>query len=149
MGVLEDIKILYGNKKKSGQSVVTKKSKPLKKVLIVEDEPFLQEMYRDKFKHEGFAVIVADNGKDGLEKAIKDKPDIILLDLMMPVMDGKSMLRKLRGIPEFKTLPVIVLTNAGEVENIRETQHFDNANEFLIKSNVNIDDVVKKVKHWT
>jgi two-component system, OmpR family, response regulator ResD len=126
-----------------------KPEKPPIKVLFVEDEAVLREMYRDKLAHEGFDVIIASNGKDGLESAISHKPDLILLDLMMPVMDGITMLRKLREIPEFKKLPVIVLTNAGEIENIKQTQRYENASEFLIKSNVSMDDVVKKIKEWT
>jgi CheY-like chemotaxis protein len=65
---------------------------------------------------------------------------------MMPVMDGKAMLRRLREIPEFKTLPVIVLTNAGDVDSIRETRLYYDANEFLIKSNVSTEDILKTVK---
>src|SRR6185437_2418903 len=118
------------------------------KILIVEDDSILLEMYRDKFIHENFSVITAQNGKEGLEKAIELKPNIILLDLMMPVMSGQQMLIKLRQFPQFKRLPVIVLTNAGEVENIRETKRYDDACDFLIKSNVSVEDVVKKVRFW-
>lgn len=145
MAVIDDIKILLGKKKPHQTDTLPL---PLKKILIVEDEPILQEMYKDKFTKEHFEVTTADNGEEGLEKAKSHKPDLVLLDLMMPVMDGKAMLRKLRQIPEFKNLPVIVLTNAGEYENIQETKHFENAVEFLIKSNVSVDDVVKEVKVW-
>ena len=145
MAVFDDIRFLLGKKKPHHTD---KSHEPAKKILIVEDESVLQEMYKDKFKHEGFEVFTAENGEVGLEKATTNKPDIILLDLMMPVMDGKTMLRKLRLLPHFKSLPVIVLTNNGAVENIKETQHFDNACEFLIKSNVSIDEIVRKVKFW-
>ncbi len=66
----------------------------------------------------------------------------------MPVMDGKTMLHKLREIPEFKTLPVIVLTNAGDIDNIRETKFYYNASDFCIKSNTRIDEVVEKVNSF-
>jgi DNA-binding response OmpR family regulator len=145
MAVLNDIKVLLGKKK---PYETPKHTHPQKKVLIVEDESVLQEMYKDKFTTEGFSVFVANDGQHGLKQAVEHKPDIILLDLMMPIMDGKTMLRKLRELPDFKKLPVIILTNAGEVENIMETQHFDNACEFLIKSNVSVDEIVKKVKFW-
>jgi DNA-binding response OmpR family regulator len=144
MKVIEDIKTIIS--KDPQQQFKTKQ--PLKKILIVEDDKILLEMYQDKFENEGFDVFTAENGKIGLEKVINEKPDIILLDLMMPVMDGKRMLSKLREFPQFKRLPVIILTNAGQVDNIKETQRYDNACEFLIKSNVSIDDVVKKVKFW-
>jgi DNA-binding response OmpR family regulator len=146
MGYLDDIKTVLGKKKKVDNAAVLKT--PIK-VLIVEDESVLREMYRDKLEHEGFEVIVASNGKEGLEMAIAKKPRIILLDLMMPIMDGKMMLRRLRALPDFKKLPVIILTNAGDVENIKETQRYENASEFLIKSNINIDDVIKKIRELT
>ena len=144
MSVIEDVKTILGKPVKT----TIKKNEPSKKILIVEDDKILLEMYHDKFKNEGFSVIAAENGKAGLDKTIEQKPDIILLDIMMPVMDGKTMLKKLREFPQFKRLPVIVLTNAGDVENIRETQRYDNACEFLIKSNVSVDEVVNKVKFW-
>ena len=115
---------------------------------IRDSDQILREMYKDKFIKEGFEVITAEDGKKGLEMVLFQNPDIILLDLMMPVMDGKTMLGRLRAFPQYKKLPVIVLTNAGEVENIRETQRYDNACEFLIKSNISIDEIVKKVKFW-
>lgn len=147
MAVIDDIKTLLG-KTETNQTDQLKPNGPPKKLLIVEDEPILQEMYEHKFTLEKFEVHTADNGEDGLEKIQKIKPDIVLLDLMMPVMDGKTMLRKLREIPEFKTLPVIVLTNAGESDNIKETKRYDDACEFLIKSNINVSDIVEKVKIW-
>ena len=78
--------------------------------------------------------------------AIANKPNIVLLDSLMPVLDGKTMLHKLREIPEFKTLPVIVLTNAGDADNMRETKFYDNASAFLIKSNVTPGDIANQVK---
>lgn len=145
MKVIDDIKTILGNQPLPSPQKV---NEPHEKILIVEDDKILLEMYHDKFIKEGFLVITAENGKIGLEKAITQKPNIILLDLMMPVMDGKSMLSKLREFPQFKRLPVIVLTNAGEVDNIKQTQRYDDACEFLIKSNVSIDEVAKKVKFW-
>jgi len=145
MSVIEDVKTILG--KTPPPPPLVRKELP-KKILIVEDDAILLEMYKDKFLHEGFDVITAVNGKDGLEKAIELKPNIILLDLMMPVMTGKQMLMKLREFPQFKRLPVIILTNAGEVENIRETKRYDDACDFLIKSNVSVEDVVEKVRFW-
>jgi DNA-binding response OmpR family regulator len=119
-----------------------------KKVLIVEDETMLANALATKFKNEGFEVIKAENGQVGLDMAVSQKPDIILLDLMMPVMDGKIMLKHLREIPEFKFLPVIVLTNAGDVDSMRETKKYYDASDFLIKSNVTPDEILKKVRDF-
>jgi len=142
MALIKDLKILMGKDKPDDSQ------KPRKKILIVEDDLILQEMYADKFTLENFEVITANDGVEGLEKNETHKPDVILLDLMMPKMDGKTMLHNLRQNPEFKTLPVLVLTNAGQYENIKETKHFDGAVEFLIKSNESVDDVVTKVKRY-
>ncbi len=117
-----------------------------KKVLIVEDEKILGDALESKFKHEGFITLRAFNGQEGLDQCNKEHPHFILLDLMMPVMDGKTMLRFLRENKDFATLPVIVLTNAGDLENIRQTQMYYGATDFLIKSDTNTDDLVERVK---
>ncbi len=86
------------------------------KVAIIEDDQAISQMYRIKFEAEGYAVETAENGKLGLALIEQMKPDIILLDLMMPVMTGEEMLAKLRKTEWGKTLKVIVLTNRGEQE---------------------------------
>jgi DNA-binding response OmpR family regulator len=128
--------------KKNDQPVIQSKGK----VLIVEDEKMLADALELKLKNEGYEVLKAENGQAGLDIVNTNKPNIILLDLMMPIMNGKQMLQKLREIPEFKTLPVIVLTNAGDADNIKETKMYYNASDFLIKSNVSPEDIVNKVK---
>jgi DNA-binding response OmpR family regulator len=86
------------------------------KIAIIEDDPTISQMYRFKFESEGYDVQTAGNGKLGLELAEHMKPDIILLDLMMPEMSGEQMLKKLRGSAWGKDIKVIVLTNMGEQE---------------------------------
>lgn len=124
----------------------TAASQLVKKVLIVEDEKMIADALTEVFTSEGFMVLTAENGQIGLTSIQTQRPDIVLLDLMMPVMDGKTMLMNLRKIPEFKSLPVIVLTNAGDADSMHATKLFGNANEFLIKSNVNMDELVQKVR---
>lgn len=143
MNVIDDIKILTGQKK---DPRLEKPAQPAQKILVVEDEKSLGDILEARLTEEGFSVMRAENGKQGLELASTFHPDIVLLDLLMPVMDGKEMLRKLREIPSCKNIPVIVLTNAGEIENIRDTQFFSDAIEFLIKSNVSMDEIVEKIK---
>src|SRR6266480_3481566 len=129
MGVLNKFQVLFGkNTNTTPQSEVSAPTtaSSQKKVLIVEDEKMLANALELKFTHENFAVLKAENGQMGLDMIQANKPDVVLLDLMMPVMDGKTMLRKLREIPEFKYLPVVVLTNAGDVDNIKETKQYDN-----------------------
>ena len=86
------------------------------KVAIIEDDQAISQMYRFKFEAEGYTVETAENGQLGLELVQQMKPDIILLDLMMPIMTGEEMLAALRGSDWGKDMKVIVLTNRGEQE---------------------------------
>ena len=86
------------------------------KIAIIEDDLAISQMYRIKFEAEGMTVETAENGKLGLELAEKMKPDIILLDLMMPEMNGDEMLQKLRSTDWGKNIKVVILTNMGEQE---------------------------------
>jgi DNA-binding response OmpR family regulator len=86
------------------------------KIAIIEDDQAISQMYRFKFEAEGYIVETADNGKLGLELAEKMKPDIVLLDLMMPEMNGDEMLAKMRATTWGKHIKVVVLTNRGEQE---------------------------------
>src|ERR1700733_6670720 len=86
------------------------------KIAIIEDDQAISQMYRFKFEAEGYEVQTAENGKLGLELAESMQPDIILLDLMMPLMTGDEMLEKLRATPAGKKVKVIILTNMGEQE---------------------------------
>ncbi len=117
-----------------------------KKILIVEDETPLRNAVSDILTFEGFTVFQAKNGQEGLDIALKEKPDLILLDLMMPIMDGLTMLEKLRQDSDYgKTAAVILLTNINDPEKVAlatEAGSYD----FLVKSDWNIEDVVKKIK---
>lgn len=144
MGFLDAFKNVGGAKSQEPSQQATQK-----KVLVVEDEEDLRTFYKDLLTAEGFLVLTAVNGLEGLNIALAQKPDVITLDLMMPVMDGKTMLRKLRQTPGFESLPVIIFTNAGTAENMRETQLYDKASAFLIKSNVNPQDIIDRIKVLT
>lgn len=86
------------------------------KIAIVEDDPAIAQMYRIKFEAEGYQVETADNGRTGLEMLEKFKPDIALMDLMMPEMDGIELLKALRQQDWGRELKVFILTNAGEMQ---------------------------------
>jgi DNA-binding response OmpR family regulator len=148
MGLINDIQVLTSKEKDEKPKEVPSRANG-KKLLIVEDEKPLLNVLSDRFSREGYDIFKAENGKVGLELAQKHHPDVILLDLLMPVMDGKSMLVMLRDVEELKKIPVIVLTNAGEVENIKITKRYFDAVEFLIKSNVTLDEIVTRVKDFT
>lgn len=142
MGVFDSIKILV-SKPVPAPSASTA---PAKKILIVEDDELMRQFYVDLLQKEGFEMLQAKDGEEGFNTVVSDKPHLVLLDLMMPVMDGKAVLHKIRQLPEGKTLPVIILTNAGDEDSMRQTQVYDNANGFLIKANVSPEEIIQRVK---
>lgn len=115
------------------------------KILIVEDEPVLIDVLKDKLIREDFAVLVAKNGEEGLALSIKNHPDIILLDIIMPKMNGVDMLIKLREDAWGKNVPVLLLTNNGNPEHMRKTLKF-NAIDYLIKSDWKLEEIINKIK---
>jgi len=114
-------------------------------ILIVEDEKMLAEMYATKFTMEGYNVAKAYDGADGLEKARKMKPNVILLDIIMPKIDGFAVLKELRADPLFKKTPIILLTNLGQEDDIKKGKKLG-ANDYFVKANHTPSDVVQKVK---
>jgi DNA-binding response OmpR family regulator len=117
----------------------------MKKILIIEDDKPLNSALRDKCQLEEYETILAFDGEEGLEKALKEKPDLILLDLNMPKKDGISMLEELRKDEWGKTVEVIVLTNIQETDKVYEALK-NNVNNFLVKSDWKMEDVMKKIK---
>lgn len=114
-------------------------------VEIVEDELSLLEVLSDKFIKEGFKVLQAKNGDEGLRVALTEHPDIILLDIIMPVMDGMTMLKKLREDNWGKDAKVVILSNLSDNEKTAEALN-SGSNDYLVKSDWKIEDVVKKVE---
>lgn len=116
------------------------------KIAIIEDDQAISQMYRIKFEAEGYEVETAENGKLGLELIEAMRPDIILLDLMMPVMTGEEMLAKLRKTIWGKTIKVIILTNRGEQEIPPEVRDL-NITALILKADMTprqVADLVKK-----
>jgi DNA-binding response OmpR family regulator len=115
------------------------------KVLLVEDDKMIIDMYTLKFTQEGYDVTQAENGKDGLELAKKNNPDIILLDIILPQMDGFTVLKELRANESTKKTPVVLLTNLGQDGDVKKGLELG-ANDYLIKANFTPSQVVDKVK---
>ena len=90
----------------------------------MEDDNFVAEVYSTKLVEMGYEVRIAQNGEEGLEDVEEDKPDLILLDIIMPVMGGIEMLEEIKKKEEWKNIPVILLTNVGEKESIQKVQRF-------------------------
>lgn len=116
-----------------------------KTILVVEDEISLRSALRDKLTREGFAILEAKNGEEGLGVSLREHPDLILLDIVMPVMDGMTMLKKLREDTWGKTAKVIILTNLSESVKVAEVMA-QGSFDYLVKSDWKLEDVVKKVK---
>jgi len=119
--------------------------KPPIHVLLVEDDEFLANIYKTKFEMEGFKVSIADNGESGLADAKKKAPDVILLDILLPKMDGFAVLEKLKGDAELKKIPVILLTNLGQKEDVDKGLKLG-ASDYLIKAHFMPAETVEKVK---
>lgn len=115
------------------------------KVAIIEDEPFLASMYTTKFELEGFEVQRASNGEEGLKVIQEGKPDLILLDVIMPKVDGFEVLEKLRSNPDTANTAVILLTNLGQRADIEKGLAMG-ATDYIIKANYTPAQVVAKVK---
>ena len=115
-----------------------------KKILIVEDDRFLHSLLSDKLKKSGVQVISAFDVETGLEEAAKSSPDLILLDIILPGVDGFSVLEKLKADDSLKKIPVIILSNLGQEEEIKRGTELG-AVEFLIKANFTLDEIIEKL----
>ncbi len=117
-------------------------------ILIVEDEVSLRNALRDKLTRKGFSVLEARDGEEGLVVALEKKPNMILLDIIMPKMDGMAMLKKLRQEKKWgKTVPVMLLSNlGGDDEKMMMEIEKDRLVDYLVKSNWSLNDVVERVK---
>ena len=116
-----------------------------KKILIIEDERYLLDMYAMKFKQCGYQVVVAANGKEGLEVARKKKPDLILLDLVMPVMDGYEFLEKFKQDKKLKNIKVYIWSNLGQAAEIEKGLQ-GGADGYLIKTKLTPKQLASKVE---
>jgi DNA-binding response OmpR family regulator len=118
---------------------------PAVHVLIIEDDTFLANIYKTKFEMEGFQVSVSENGEAGLGDVKKKKPDIVLLDILLPKMDGFTVLKNLKSDEEVKNIPVILLTNLGQKDDVEKGLELG-AVDYLIKAHFKPSETVEKVK---
>lgn len=121
-------------------------------ILVTEDETSLRDALREKLTGEGFIVLEAKNGEEGLEIALSEHPDMILADILMPRMDGLTMLKKIREDEWGKHARFIILTNVNEIDEISTAMKLAQVNdhesfEYFIKTDVKIADIVEKIKH--
>ncbi len=117
----------------------------MKKILVIEDDPFLSEMYLNKLTEAGFEAEVISDGKKGLS-AIKEKcPDLALLDIVLPKMDGFEVLREVRADKKLKNIPIILLTNLGQKNEVEKGISLG-ADEYIVKAHFTPAAIVAKVK---
>jgi DNA-binding response OmpR family regulator len=118
-----------------------------KKILLVEDDQMLREMYQTKFKNDGYEVVTADNGEDGWQKAQSEAPSIIMLDIILPMLDGFSVLEKLKANEKTKAIPVVMLTNLGTDEDRAKGEQLG-ALDYLVKANMTPEQVLNTIKKY-
>lgn len=114
--------------------------------MIAEDEEPMLAALSKKFEKEGFGVVKTKNGEEALAHALKDRPDLILLDLIMPKMDGMTVMNKLRQDEWGKTVPIIILTNLNMDDKIMRGVSKDEPAYYLMKAEVKLEDIVAKVR---
>ena len=119
-----------------------------KKLLLVEDEPLLVRLYKETFEEQPYIFKVAETGNDALRQVKNDPPDLILLDILLPGMNGFEVLRKLKASTKMRNIPVIVLTNLGSEETDKDKQLALSlgAVDYLIKSYHTPEEMLKIVK---
>jgi len=117
----------------------------MKKILIIEDDPFLSEMYAAKFIENNFETEVASDGKLGLVKIEEFRPDLVLLDIVLPKMDGFEVLKKIKEKEELREIPIVLLTNLGQKNEVEKGLALG-AQEYIIKAHFTPTAVVTKVK---
>jgi DNA-binding response OmpR family regulator len=115
------------------------------KILLIEDDAFLQKMYRKKFTVVGYQVDVASDGEEGLAKVKTVQPDVVVMDVMMPKLNGLEALQRMKADDTTKNIPVLILTNLSGTEDA-ETAVKRGAAGYLVKSDLTPDEVVDKVK---
>lgn len=117
------------------------------KVLIVDDDPFILDMYSLKFRENGFEVATETSGKKIISEIQRARPDIILLDIVMPSIDGFEILKQIKTDPAVKHIPIIMLTNLGQKEDIERGMKLGAA-DYIIKAHFTPSEIVEKIKDF-
>lgn len=116
-------------------------------ILVAEDDKFYANVFKTKLSKEGFEVVVARDGEQTLKAARAKKPDLILLDLIMPIKDGFEALKELKADEKLEGIKVVVLTNLGQNEDIKKAKDLG-ADDYFVKTNISIQEMVDKVKQY-
>ncbi len=117
-----------------------------KKVFVIEDDPFLVKAYQSVFAKENMEVWMAQDGETAITFLDRETPDIVLLDLMLPGMNGFEVLEKMRNHPKWREVPVIIVSNLGEPADIEKGKNLG-AVEYRVKAQINMDSIIRDIKH--
>lgn len=117
-----------------------------KKILIIEDDKFLRELIARKLTDEGFDIVEAVDGEDGIKKLKETKPDLVLLDLILPSIDGFEVLSKVKEDESIASIPIIILSNLGQKEEVEKGLDLG-AVDYLIKAHFTPGEIVEKIKN--
>ncbi len=119
------------------------------RILLVEDDQFLRELMLTKLKREGFSVIVAVDGREGLDAILHQRPALVLLDVILPGIDGFNVLQQARAAadPTVAKTPIILLSNLGQDSDVQKGRQLG-ATDYLIKANLTIDEIIKKIRKY-
>jgi len=115
------------------------------RILLIEDEEMLSSMYKTKFEKEGFSVEIAKDGEEGVQKASSGEYDILLIDIILPKLNGFSVLKSIREMEKYSSTQVLMLTNLGQKEDIDKAKNYG-ANDYLVKANFTPSQVLEKIK---
>jgi len=117
------------------------------KILLIEDDSFISHAYTDGLGRAGFEMIAASNGEEGIEKIKSENPNLILLDLIMPIKNGFEVLEEIKKDDNLKNIPVIILSNLGQKSDIEKGKTLG-AVDYMVKANFSMEEVVKKIKKY-
>ncbi|MFH0806486.1 MAG: response regulator [Candidatus Brennerbacteria bacterium] len=117
----------------------------MKRILLVEDEPLLGNLLKQRLEKEGFEMVLARDGEEALAKLRESKPDLILLDIILPKISGFELLETLQADPQFERAPVIIISNLGQESDVARGQALG-AIQYFVKAKVSIEELVEHVK---
>ncbi len=117
-----------------------------KKILVIEDDKFLRELISQKLSQEGFETVEAVDGEEGVKKVKEETPDLILLDLILPGIDGFEVLAQIKAEPSLSPIPVIILSNLGQKDDVDKGIGLG-AVDFLVKAHFTPGEIIKKIEN--
>ncbi len=119
----------------------------VKKILLVEDEPMLSNLLRQRLEKESFVVTTAHDGNEAVEILKKEKPDLILMDIILPKMSGFEVMEAMKGDPAIQAAPVVVVSNLGQESDVERGQSLG-AVGYFVKAQMSVEDLVSKIKEF-